>query len=142
MAGRDLRDKRYVYWWADSIYFNVRLDTERPCLLVIIGTLADAPKLAVGDGVLGFWAAVEEEFPKIREQRCWVHKTVNVLDHLPKSVQPYAKRLIHEMYLSPTRETAQNAYKRFLSEFSAKSEGDRLPAQGRGHIVHLLRFSG
>ncbi len=152
-AGRDLRGKRYIYCWADGIYFNVRLDTERPCLLILMGTLEDgtkelitvwdgireskeswlevlrdlkargfveAPELAVGDGALGFWAALEEEFPHVREQRCWVHKTANVLDKLPKSVQPYAKKLVHEMYLASTKEKAQAAYRRFLSEFEAK----------------------
>jgi len=150
---RDLRGKRYIYWWADGIYFNVRLDAERPCLLIMMGTLedgtkelitvwdgireskeswlevlrdlkarglAEAPKLAVGDGALGFWAALEEEFSEVREQRCWVHKTANALDKLPKSVQPYAKKLIHEMYLAPTKEKAMAAYRRFLSEFEAK----------------------
>jgi transposase-like protein len=152
-AARDLSTKRYVYWWADGIYFNVRLDPERPCLLVLMGALEDgtkelvavwdgiresqaswlevlrdlkahglveAPKLAVGDGALGFWAALEEEYSKIREQRCWVHKTANVLDKLPQSVQPYAKKLIHQMYLSPTKEKALEAYRRFLSEYEAK----------------------
>jgi len=152
-AERDLSGKRYVYWWADGIYFNVRLDAERPCILVIMGTLEDgtkelvavwdgiresteswrevlrdlkarglreSPKLAVGDGALGFWTALEEELPGAREQRCWVHKTANVLDKLPQSVQPYAKKMIHEMYLSPTKEKALAAYARFLSEYEAK----------------------
>jgi len=152
-AARELREKRYVYWWADGVYFNVRLSSERPCMLVIMGTLEDGtqelvavwdgireskeswqevmrdlkarglkepPKLAVGDGALGFWAALEEEFPSVREQRCWVHKTANVLDKLPKSVQPYAKKLIHEMYMSPTKKKAIKAYHRFLSEYEAK----------------------
>jgi len=152
-AARDLSDKRYVYWWADGIYFNVRLDPERPCLLALMGALedgtkelvavwdgireskaswlevlrdlkarglAEAPKLAVGDGALGFWAALEEEYSRVREQRCWVHKTANVLDKLPQSVQPYAKKLIHEMYLAPTKEKALEAYRRFLSEYEAK----------------------
>lgn len=74
----------------------------------------------MGDGALGFWAALEEEYSQVREQRCWVHKTANVLDKLPQSVQPYAKKLIHEMYLSPTKEKALEAYRRFLSEYEAK----------------------
>jgi transposase-like protein len=82
--------------------------------------LSEAPKLAVGDGALGFWTALEEELPGAREQRCWVHKTANVLDKLPQSVQPYAKKMIHEMYLSPTKEKALAAYARFLSEYEAK----------------------
>ena len=82
--------------------------------------LRESPKLAIGDGALGFWAALEEEYPSVREQRCWVHKTANALDKLPKSVQPYAKKLIHEMYMSPTKEKALEAYHRFLSEDEAK----------------------
>ena len=57
----------------------------------------------MGDGALGFWAALEEAFPGVDEQRCWVHKTANVLDKMPKSVHPDAKKLIHEMYLSATQ---------------------------------------
>jgi|GraSoiStandDraft_4_1057263.scaffolds.fasta_scaffold294369_1 putative transposase len=150
---RDLSDKRYVYVWADGIYFNVRLSDDRPCVLVLMGALADgtkellavtqgqresklswielmrdlkkrgfkeAPELAVGDGSLGFWAAKQEEWPKTREQRCWVHKTANVLDKLPKSVQGTAKGQIHEMYLSPTRAKAQRAYEQFLKDYSVK----------------------
>jgi len=82
--------------------------------------LAESPRLAVGDGALGFWAALEEERSKTREQRCWVHKTSNVLDKMPRSVQPYAKKMIHEMYLSPTKEKALAAYRRFLTEYEAK----------------------
>ena len=77
--------------------------------------LTASPKLAVGDGALGFWAALEEEHSQVREQRCWVHKTSNVLDKLSQSVQPYAKKLIH---------------------------GDGLSPQGRRCSVHVLRFSG
>ena len=82
--------------------------------------LRESPKLAMGDGALGFWKALEEEYTQVYEQRCWVHKTANVLDKLPQSVQPNAKKLIKEMYLSPTEETTLIAYRRFLSEFSAK----------------------
>jgi transposase-like protein len=82
--------------------------------------LKEAPELVVGDGALGFWAAKEEEYPKAREQRCWVHKTANLLDKLPKSVQPAAKRQIHEMYLSPTRDKAFAAYDQFLKDYQAK----------------------
>ena len=82
--------------------------------------LRESPKLAVGDGALGFWAALEEEFPAAREQRCWVHKTANILDKMQKSVRPYAKKLIHEMYLAPTKDAARIAYQRFLDEYAAK----------------------
>ena len=59
--------------------------------------LVIAPKLAVGDGALGFWAALRKEWPNTREQRCWVHKTANVLDKLPKTLQPKAKAKLHEI---------------------------------------------
>jgi len=150
---RDLSGKEYVYIWADGIYFNVRLADDRPCLLVIIGTLPDgtkelvsiydgereskmswaemmrdmkmrglqkAPRLAVGDGGLGFWAALEEEFPNTREQRCWVHKTANILDKMPKRTQAPAKDLIHQMYMSETKEHALLAYKEFIHRYQAK----------------------
>ena len=82
--------------------------------------LQTAPKLAVADGGLGFWAALAEEFPETQEQRCWVHKTANVLDKLPKSVQPDAKNHLHQMYLSPTRKLALEAYDRFQRLYQAK----------------------
>jgi putative transposase len=152
-AIRDLTGKEYVYWWADGIYFNVRLTDERPCLLVIIGALTDGtkelltiwdgqrestlswkealsdlkrrgvttkPRLAVGDGALGFWAAIEEEYPGVDHQRCWVHKTANILDKLPKRVQPSAKSLIHQMYMSPTKKLALEAYDEFMKCYQAK----------------------
>jgi transposase-like protein len=150
---RDLSGKQYVYWWADGVYFNVRLTEDRPCILVIMGSLENgtkelvavlagqresklswqgllsdlkrrgltlAPKLAVGDGGLGFWAALEEEFPAVPIQRCWVHKTANVLDKLPKSLQAQAKEQLHEMYLSPTRARALQVYEDFGRLYGAK----------------------
>ena len=150
---RDLGGKRYVYFWADGLYFNVRLDKDRPCVLVVMGAteegkkellavwdgereskaswlsvlrdlkkrgLTKSPKLATGDGALGFWAALEEEYPDTREQRCWVHKTANILDKMPKRLQPDAKKLIHEMYLAATKEDALSAYAEFKTRYSAK----------------------
>lgn len=150
---RDLSGKRYVYIWADGVYFNVRLSSDRPCLLVIIGTLADgtkelvaihdgeresklswletlrdlkrhglkeAPLLAVGDGALGFWSALEEVFPATREQRCWVHKTANILDKMPKKIQPGAKEKIFEMYMASTKKKALEAYDEFIALYKAK----------------------
>ena len=152
-ARRDLTGKHYVYLWADGIYFNVRLTDDRPCMLVVMGALADgtkelvaihdgeresklswievvrdvkrrgleeAPKLAVGDGALGFWAALEEVFPQTRQQRCWVHKTANILDKMPQKTQPSAKSLIHEMYLAETRADALVAFKEFVERYGAK----------------------
>lgn len=150
---RDLNGKHYVYVWVDGIYFNVRLSDERPCVLVMVGALADGtkelvglydgqresklswkellsdlkhrgltqtPKLAVGDGALGFWAALEEEFPGTQQQRCWVHKTANVLDKMAKSVQPAAKDRLHQIYLAPTRKEAHKAWEQFFKLYQAK----------------------
>lgn len=150
---RDLSGKHYVYVWVDGIYFNVRLSEERPCVLVLVGALADgtkelvglydgqresklswkellsdlkgrgltpAPKLAIGDGALGFWAALEEEFPGTQQQRCWVHKTANVLDKMAQSVQPAAKDRLHQIYLAPTRKEALKAWGAFIQLYQAK----------------------
>lgn len=79
------------------------------------------PKLAVGDGALGFWGALEEKHGgAVASQRCWVHKTANVLDKMPKSVQPRAKQMIHEMYLAPSRQKALAAWEEFRVTFAAK----------------------
>ena len=78
------------------------------------------PKVAVGDGALGFWAALRETFPTSREQRCWVHKTANVLNNLPKSVQPKAKADLHEIWQAETREMANKAFDHFLEKYGAK----------------------
>lgn len=152
-ARRDLAGKRYVYFWADGIHFNVRLTPDRPCVLVVMGALAngtkelvaihdgeresklswsellrdlkrrgleEAPALGVGDGALGFWSAIEEVFPAARHQRCWVHKTANVLDKMPRKVHPGAKRLIHEMYMGETRKDALGAFDEFVERYEAK----------------------
>lgn len=82
--------------------------------------LKTAPKLAIGDGALGFWAALRKVFSATREQRCWVHKTANVLDKMPKSVQPRAKTAIHEIYLAETKRDAEKAFAAFEEKFGAK----------------------
>ncbi|MDP6018200.1 MAG: IS256 family transposase [Candidatus Latescibacteria bacterium] len=150
---RDLRGKRYVYLWADAVYFNVRLEKDRPCVLVVIGATEDGHKellaiqdgereshlswlhlledlkarglnehsfLAIADGALGFWKALEEALPGARAQQCWVHKTANVLDKMSQRVRPDAKRLLHEMYLSPTKKDALAVYDRFFTLYQDK----------------------
>src|SRR5262245_35897674 len=136
---RDLSQKRYVYWWADGVYFNVRLDEERTCVLVLIGATEDGTKelLAVVDGYqestqswrellgqlkrLGLTSAPKLAIgAPVAQQRCWVHKTANILDKMPKSVQGKAKQLVHEMYLAPTREAALAAYDQFISSYQIK----------------------
>jgi transposase-like protein len=78
------------------------------------------PKLVTGDGALGAWAALRDVFPHAGEQRCWVHKSANVLDAMPKRLQPRAKSLLHEMAEAPTEADARAARERFRCEFDAK----------------------
>lgn len=150
---RDLTGKRYVYLWADGLYFGCRLSDDRPCLLVLMGATADGtkeliaihdgqresetswtevltglkdrglttpPELATGDGSLGFWQALSKVFPSTRHQRCWVHKTANVLDKLPKNQQPAAKAMLHEIWMSATRADAIKAFDRFVATYGVK----------------------
>ena len=85
--------------------------------------LTTSPKVAMGDGALGFWAALRKEFPDTQEQRCRVHKTANVLNKMPKSVQPKAKGGLHEIYHAETKEEASKAFDNFLEKYNAKYEG-------------------
>jgi putative transposase len=152
---RDLSAKRYVYFWADGIHVQARLEDDAQCLLVIIGAtpegkkelvglidgvrestqswrellldlkrrgLAVGPELSVADGALGFWQAVEEVWPKTRGQRCWVHKTANVLNKLPKSLQSKAKRSLQEMWMAETKKDALVAFDAFVETWSPKYE--------------------
>ncbi len=79
-----------------------------------------APEIAVGDGALGFWKALDEIFPGTRHQRCWVHKTVNVLDKVPLSVQANMKKDLREVYWAPNRESAETAIDAFAEKYRAK----------------------
>ncbi len=150
---RDLSTKRYVYFWADGIHVQARLEDEAQCLLVIIGAtsegkkelvglvdgvresaqswrellldlkrrgLAIAPELAVADGALGFWQAIEEVWPKTRGQRCWVHKTGNVLNKLPKSQHSKAKRALQEIWMAETKKEALAAFDAFVETWGVK----------------------
>jgi putative transposase len=75
----------------------------------------EAPLLAIGDGALGFWAALREVWPQSKEQRCWVHRTANVLDKLPKRLQPKAKSLLHEIFNAETKKIAEEQVDRFVA---------------------------
>ena len=81
-----------------------------------------APQLATGDGALGFWAALRKVYPQTGAQRCWVHKTANVLNKMPKSVQPRAKADLHEIWMAETRASANKAIDAFLEKYQAKYE--------------------
>jgi putative transposase len=153
---RSLAEKRYVYFWADGIHFNIRLedqDNSRQCILVIMGATADGtkelvaitdgyreseqswkdlllsvkargleegPELAVGDGALGFWKALPQVYSKTKEQRCWVHKTANVLNKLPKSQHPAAKDKLHQIWMAATKAEANQAFDLFIATYQAK----------------------
>ena len=84
--------------------------------------LTQSPRIAVGDGGLGFWAALRKIYPTTREQRCWFHKTGNILNNMPKSVQPRAKDAIHAIWMAETREEATKALDNFLDKYQAKYE--------------------
>jgi len=84
--------------------------------------LKAGPELAVADGALGFWQAVEEVWPRARSQRCWVHKTANVLNKLPKSQQPKAKRALQEIWMAETRKEALAAFDAFVESWGVKYE--------------------
>ncbi len=152
--GRDLSTRRYVYLWADGVYFTPRLEHERQCLLVLIGAdasgrkellaiedgfresaqswkelllrlrdengLVFGPELATGDGALGFWQALHQVWPSTRQQRCWVHKTANVLNALPKSLHGKAKQDLHAIYEAQNRKEAELAFDRFVAKYRAK----------------------
>jgi len=93
----------------------------RELLLALKGRgLGIPPRLAVGDGALGFWAALREIYPQTRQQRCWVHKTANVLNYLPKSLQPKAKAALHEIWMAETKAQALVAFEQFVAAFGAK----------------------
>ena len=149
---RDLTGREYVYVWVDGVHFNIRLEDDRLCTLVMIGALPNgekellavedgyresaeswktvlrerkrrgmaAPVVTVGDGALGFWAAAREVWPETREQGCWCHKLSNVLDKLPKRLQPRAKRALHEMMYAERRADCEAARVRFEAEYRAK----------------------
>jgi len=82
--------------------------------------LGEDPKLAVGDGALGFWKALPRVFPTTREQRCWVHKTANVLNDLPKGRQAKGKSMIHDIWMAETKAEAEKAFDLFIDTFEAK----------------------
>jgi transposase-like protein len=149
---RSLAGKRYVYFWADGIYCNVRMD-DRQCLLVIVGAteagekelvaieggfreselswkqllldlksrgLTTAPQLAIGDGALGFWKALSKVYDGTRWQRCWVHKTANVLNSLPKSLQSKAKSKLHQIWQAADKDEALRHFDDFVKTYEAK----------------------
>jgi putative transposase len=92
----------------------------REVLLDLKSRGLNAPQLAVGDGAMGFWSALDEVYPDTRHQRCWVHKTANILNKLPKSLQPKVKQSLHDIWQAETREDAERAYDLFAQIYEAK----------------------
>jgi len=150
---RDLGSRRFLYIWADGVYFKPRMAEEKQCVLVIMGAdeygrkellamtdgfrestqswrevlldlkrrgLKQDPKLAIGDGALGFWTALREVFATTREQRCWVHKTMNVLNAMPKSIQAKAKGHLHDIWQAETKAKANAAFDFFVETYGVK----------------------
>ena len=150
---RDLSGKQYVYIWVDGIHFNIRLEEDRQCILVVMGATSDGkkeliavqdgyreseqswkeillnlkkrgltrdPELAIGDGALGFWKALPLAFPGTRVQRCWCHKTANVLNKMPKRIQPHAKDALNQIWMAATKEDANRSFDLFIETYVAK----------------------
>lgn len=100
-----------------------------------------APALAIGDGAMGFWGALEELYPSTQQQRCWVHKTSNVLNALPKSVQPKAKQALHEIWQAETNAAATRAFDVFLRTYEAKyPKATACLAKDREELLTFYKF--
>lgn len=150
---RSLKGKHFVYIWCDAVYFGIRGENDKSCVLVIIGATATGhkelvalsdglreskeswhsllsdlkkrgltvdPSVAVADGALGFWAALPEVFPSTKEQRCWKHKSSNVLDKLPSSLQAKAKKDLQDIWMAETKLEAEMAFDGFIKLYQLK----------------------
>lgn len=150
---RDLSKKNYVYVWVDGVYLQARMESDKNCILVMIGAdefgnkeviaindgireskeswrellldlkdrnLKEPPKLATGDGSLGFWGAVTEVFPTTKHQRCWVHKSMNIVDKFPKPSREKAKSMLKDIYNAENKEDSLKSFNRFISKYDAK----------------------
>ena len=103
--------------------------------------LQTSPELFIGDGALGFWSAVAEVFSDSRNQRCWVHKTANVLNKLPKNIQPKAKQRIHDIYMADTKENAIKAWDLLIKTYDAKyPEATNCLAKDRDSMLAFYDF--
>ncbi len=150
---RSLMGKQYVYLWADGVYFNIRIEEDRACILVLLGATATGekeiiaiadgyreseqswmsllldlksrgltltPKLATGDGALGFWAALEKVYPETRQQRCWVHKALNVIGKLPDRLGHEAGHKLRQIWMAETQSDANKAFDLFIATYEDK----------------------
>jgi transposase-like protein len=152
-SSRSLAGKRFVYFWVDGVYFNIRLEGGRQCVLVIVGAtkegtkelvaitdgereseqswteilrdlkargLEHQPEVAVGDGALGFWKALAKVFPDTRAQRCWVHKSANVLNCFPRNKQAAVLGDLQQIWMAEKRADATKAFDKFIATYQAK----------------------
>lgn len=168
---RDLADRDSVYVWADGVHFNIRLEDDRLCTLVVMGARPDgtkeviavedgyresteswlpvlrdlkrrgmrAPVVAVADRALGFWAAARDVWPETQAETCWVHRIANVLDKLPKRLQPKAKRALHAMMYAESRAACQAEIGAFVAAYAAKypKAVDSLTADQERLLTHF-----
>lgn len=113
----DRGEKRFL-----AIEDGVRESTQswREVLLGLKARGMNMPKLGIGDGAMGFWAALEEVYPETRQQRCWMHKTGNVLNCMPKSIQPKVKAALHEIWQAETKQAAEKAFDEFIETYEDK----------------------
>jgi putative transposase len=113
----DRGEKRFL-----AIEDGVRESTQswREVLLTLKARGMKGPQLAIGDGAMGFWAALEEVYPDTRQQRCWMHKTMNVLNYLPKSTQAKAKQALHDIWQAETNVAAEKAFDLFVKTYEPK----------------------
>jgi transposase-like protein len=170
---RRFDDRDYVYVWADGVHFNIRLEDDRLCTLVLLGARQDgtkellavvdgyrestegwhsvlrdlkrrgmqAPVLAIGDGALGFWKALRDVWPETEEQLDWCHKMANVLDKLPKRLQPRARRALREILYAATMGDAEESFDAFVDEFSPKYEkAVECLAKDRQRLLSFFEF--
>jgi transposase-like protein len=170
---RRFGDRDYVYVWADGVHFNIRLEDDRLCTLVLLGARQDgtkellavvdgyresteswqsvlrdlkrrgmqAPVLAIGDGALGFWSALRDVWPETEEQLDWCHKMANVLDKLPKRLQPKAKCALREILYAATTDDAEESFDAFVDEFSPKYEkAVECLAKDRARLLSFFEF--
>lgn len=113
----------------------------REVLLALKDRGMNSPKLAIGDGAMGFWAALDEIYPTTRQQRCWLHKTMNVLNAVPKSTQPKVKKALHEIWQAETRDEAHKAFDLFVRTYEAKYPKATLTLQkDREELLAFLIF--
>ncbi len=141
IIGVDAQGKKHFL----AIEDGVRESTEswREILLRLKSKGMNAPKLAIGDGAMGFWAAMDEVYPATGHQRCWMHKTGNVLNAVPKSIQPRVKQALHEIWMAATRDDANKAFDLFIKTYEAKyPKAATLLQKDREELLAFYDFPG